>query len=139
MDIADELGKLHELHDSGALSDEEFVKAKAAVLNGKPPARPKDTEGGSAVHEPADGKNATVADAANRYVNFKIATAIIGPIVGLIIMAIFFFGFFLPQWRESERKREQFREEFDRTWNGFPNEEASGAPAWPNQGVNDNK
>jgi hypothetical protein len=32
MSIADELRKLQELHDSGALTDEEFAQAKAAVL-----------------------------------------------------------------------------------------------------------
>jgi hypothetical protein len=33
MNIADELRKLQELHSSGALTDEEFAQAKAAVLN----------------------------------------------------------------------------------------------------------
>jgi hypothetical protein len=34
MNIADELRKLQELHQTGALSDEEFAQAKAAVLSG---------------------------------------------------------------------------------------------------------
>ena len=34
MNIADELQKLEELHRAGTLSDEEFAKAKAAVLAG---------------------------------------------------------------------------------------------------------
>jgi hypothetical protein len=34
MNIADELRKLNELHQRGALTDEEFVAAKAAVLTG---------------------------------------------------------------------------------------------------------
>ena len=34
MNIADELRKLQELHSSGALTDEEFAQAKAAVLEG---------------------------------------------------------------------------------------------------------
>jgi hypothetical protein len=38
MTLADELRKLEELHRSGALTDEEFAQAKAAVLNSAPPA-----------------------------------------------------------------------------------------------------
>lgn len=38
MNIAEEISKLQELRDKGALSEEEFVKAKAAILN--PPAAP---------------------------------------------------------------------------------------------------
>ena len=33
MSLSDELGKLDELHQRGALSDEEFARAKARVLN----------------------------------------------------------------------------------------------------------
>jgi uncharacterized Tic20 family protein len=40
MTIADELQKLEQLHRSGALSDEEFAKAKDALLRGPPPAPP---------------------------------------------------------------------------------------------------
>jgi uncharacterized Tic20 family protein len=40
MTIADELQKLEQLHRSGALSDEEFAKAKDALLHGPPPAPP---------------------------------------------------------------------------------------------------
>jgi hypothetical protein len=36
MDLAEELRKLEELHRSGALTDEEFARAKAALLNGPP-------------------------------------------------------------------------------------------------------
>ncbi|NLH17479.1 MAG: DUF4870 domain-containing protein [Phycisphaerae bacterium] len=38
MNIAEEINRLQELRDKGALSEEEFVKAKAAILN--PPATP---------------------------------------------------------------------------------------------------
>ena len=34
MSIADELQKLQQLHESGAISDEEFAKAKARLLDG---------------------------------------------------------------------------------------------------------
>lgn len=36
MDIGEEIRKLHELHQSGALTDEEFAKAKAAILSTVP-------------------------------------------------------------------------------------------------------
>jgi hypothetical protein len=39
MNIADELQKLQDLHRSGALTDEEFAAAKAAVLAGAPAAQ----------------------------------------------------------------------------------------------------
>lgn len=38
MDLADELRRLEELHRRGALTDEEFARAKAAVLAGSTPA-----------------------------------------------------------------------------------------------------
>ncbi len=38
MNIAEEISKLQELRNKGALSEEEFVKAKAAIIN--PPAAP---------------------------------------------------------------------------------------------------
>ncbi|HEV3018955.1 MAG TPA: PspC domain-containing protein [Burkholderiaceae bacterium] len=37
MGDSDELGKLGDLHGRGILSDEEFARAKARVLNGSPP------------------------------------------------------------------------------------------------------
>ena len=33
MSISDEIDKLHDMHQRGALSDEEFTRAKARVLN----------------------------------------------------------------------------------------------------------
>ena len=39
MSDSDELGKLGELHQRGVLSDEEFARAKAGVLDGMPAAR----------------------------------------------------------------------------------------------------
>ncbi len=39
MSDSDELGKLADLHQRGVLSDEEFARAKARVLNGLPGAR----------------------------------------------------------------------------------------------------
>jgi hypothetical protein len=48
MNIADELSKLHELHLRGALSDEEFAQAKAALLSGAPTSEIQDEISASA-------------------------------------------------------------------------------------------
>jgi phage shock protein C len=40
MNIADEMEKLQALHARGALTDDEFARAKEAVLSGSPPALP---------------------------------------------------------------------------------------------------
>jgi hypothetical protein len=45
MNLVEELRKLQSLHFDGALSDDEFAKAKARLLEGVPPAdRPSDSE-----------------------------------------------------------------------------------------------
>ena len=50
MNVADELQKLQQLHQSGAISDEEYTRAKANLLNSPPlsspgaPAKPVDPE-----------------------------------------------------------------------------------------------
>jgi phage shock protein PspC (stress-responsive transcriptional regulator) len=41
MSVSDELGKLHDLHARGVLSDDEYARAKARVLDGEP-AAPRD-------------------------------------------------------------------------------------------------
>jgi phage shock protein PspC (stress-responsive transcriptional regulator) len=38
MSVSDEIRRLHELHQAGALTDEEFARAKERILNGAPPA-----------------------------------------------------------------------------------------------------
>jgi hypothetical protein len=37
MGLSDEIERLHELHERGALSDDEFTVAKAAVIRGDNP------------------------------------------------------------------------------------------------------
>jgi phage shock protein PspC (stress-responsive transcriptional regulator) len=43
MSVSDELGKLHDLHQRGVLSDEEFARAKQRVLEGSATPRQSDT------------------------------------------------------------------------------------------------
>ena len=39
MNVSEEIKRLHELHQAGALSDEEFAQAKARLLSSSPPPR----------------------------------------------------------------------------------------------------
>ena len=80
--VAQELEKLARLHESGALTDEEFARAKHAALNR--------TDTGSAEHR----ENGSLGNAANRYVTFQIGMSI----VGLILFLVVFVLFFLPRF-----------------------------------------
>ncbi|MFZ2649707.1 MAG: PspC domain-containing protein [Burkholderiaceae bacterium] len=44
MTLSDELARLHELHQNAALTDEEFARAKARLLDGAPGPTPKSTD-----------------------------------------------------------------------------------------------
>jgi hypothetical protein len=76
--LARELEKLARLHESGALTDEEFARAKDAALNQK--------DDGAL----ADGREGTsLGSAANRYVTFQIGMSIVGLIVFLVVFVLF--------------------------------------------------
>jgi len=100
MELADEIGKLKKLHDSGDLTDAEFAQAKSALLAGS--ASTGRSVGGS-------GSDDALGNAAKTWVNFQIVMAI----VGVILALIFIFGFFLPNWNKSQ-------DDVDRRWNEFP-------------------
>ena len=77
--VAQELEKLARLHESGALTDEEFARAKDAALNRRDDGTAADNrEGGS------------LGSAANRYVTFQIGMSIVGLIVFLVVFVLFF-------------------------------------------------
>jgi hypothetical protein len=104
MGLADELKKLQELRDAGALSEEEFTKAKAALLSppATPPARP-------AAPPPDPARPDALGEAAKTWVHFQVVMGIIA----LVIAAVFFFAVWLPGWNKMQQKHEQF----DRDWN----------------------
>ena len=52
MSLVDELAKLDELRRSGALSDAEFTKAKAALLSGRPQSPTRASESTSPINSP---------------------------------------------------------------------------------------
>ena len=76
--VAQELEKLARLHESGALTDEEFARAKDAALNRKDDGAVADREG------------ASLGNAANRYVTFQIGMSIVGLIVFLVVFVLVF-------------------------------------------------
>ena len=75
--------KLQEMRDAGTLSEEEFVRAKALVLQGS-------------TADDSPDRSASLGKAANRWVNLQVVLAV----VGLIIAAIFFLVFWLPGWQK---------------------------------------
>ena len=78
MDLTRELAKLSNLHQTGALTGEEYAAAKARLIGGAWPA---------SRHDAAD---ASLGRAANRYVSFAIVMSIIGLVV-FVIMAMTMF------------------------------------------------
>ncbi len=50
MDFSNELEKLADLHQRGVLSDEEFARAKARLLNGDPAPQPAYAHGAAAIN-----------------------------------------------------------------------------------------
>jgi len=84
VDIAAELERLARLHDSGALSDEEFARAKDAALG---------RGGARSDAAPADRDSESLGKAANRYVTFQIGMSV----VGLVLFLIVFVLVFLPR------------------------------------------
>lgn len=106
MNIVDELEKLQQMHESGALSDEEFAKAKAAVLSGPPLPRSAGGEDEGLVSNIFGDKKETLGHAANRFVSFQKVMAVVVTVVMaviIILMLLFFFGFFLPMWNRFPR------------------------------------
>lgn len=106
MELADEIRRLKELHDEGALTDDEFSQAKAALLEG--------VTGDSASTPRGQGRSDDgLGVAAKRWVNLQIVLVI----AGFVLALVFFFAFFLPDWRKT-------RDEFDRRWSEFPSNPA---------------
>ena len=90
MSLADELEKLQNLREEGALTEDEFHAAKSKLLNA--PAAPSgnvNNWSGSQLSDFVEHDN-SLGTAANRYVTFKIVMAIIGLIAFLFFASHFF-------------------------------------------------
>lgn len=74
--MAEELERLHQLHQNGALSDEEYTRAKASLLNSQP-VRPVN------INDGADLEVRTRQWA--MILNFSLLAGFIVPILGLVV------------------------------------------------------
>jgi len=92
MSLADELEKLQNLREEGALTEDEFQVAKTKLLNA--PAAPTGSVHnwtGNQLNDFVDQDN-SLGTAANRYVSFQMIMGIIG-----FILFVFFSLFMLSQ------------------------------------------
>lgn len=81
MSVADEIERLSQLHQSGALTDAEFAAAKRRLIGGNV------------------GGPDSLGQAANRYVSFSIVMGIIGVVIFLFML----FAVILPQFRSFDQ------------------------------------
>ena len=101
MGLADEIAKLQQLKEAGALTEEEFQAAKRKLLSedtegyADPPAAPSSAR--AVVHdiigEVVDEPN-TLGQAANRYVDYKNTSNVFGFIIAIVFIIIFLIFFF---------------------------------------------
>jgi hypothetical protein len=110
MELSEEIRKLKELRDSGALTDAEFAQAKAAVLSERTGAAPSPSDRAARTsrffkRQPED----TLGAAAGLWVRYQV----IWGAVSLVLALVFFFAFFLPSWNSHKK-------DFDRMGNASP-------------------
>ncbi|PXA03054.1 hypothetical protein DDZ13_14150 [Coraliomargarita sinensis] len=87
MSISDELSKLADLKEQGALSSEEFEAAKKKILSGDSSAPQKRANYPTKNYQFEDRSDDSVGKAANRYVTLQIIMAVIGILVFLLFFA----------------------------------------------------
>ncbi len=95
MSLADEIEKLQTLRDQGTLSEQEFIRAKAALLDGSssspaPRPEPRPVRGSSSEDETL---NTVLKWSAIIYIGLSL----VGTIVGVWV----FLTFFKPMWNAA--------------------------------------
>lgn len=85
MSLTDELSKLAALHQSGALTEDEFQQAKARLL--KPSRETDAAETFTTFRRLESPRENTLGEAANRYVSFKMIMTVIS-----LLIFLFFFA-----------------------------------------------
>ena len=84
MNVADELQKLEELHQSGAINDDEFALAKAKLLNGRPEVQPV-----AAAPPEATGLSPAAQEQQTRrwglFVHLSVLAGFLVPLAGLVV------------------------------------------------------
>ena len=99
MSITNELEKLHKLHESGVLTENEYARAKDKLLN---------TMGSE--HNTGTGVN-KIGNAAVSWVNLQWVSYAIG-IVAVVLVVIFIF---IPHWQDMKKSEEAFNKDFEAT------------------------
>lgn len=94
--IGSELEKLKGLHRDGVLSDQEFETAKTKLLGTLGP----DHNVGTGVNQ--------LGRAANRWVDFNIATYLVGAVAAGLVLVFFI----IPMWNDMQQKRQEFDASF---------------------------
>ncbi|MCI0700422.1 MAG: SHOCT domain-containing protein [Planctomycetia bacterium] len=85
MSLADELRQLQELHEQGALSDEEYAQAKARLLNAPaPPATPRPAR-------PTPARSGPPAPSSTAKTNAYLPVIVIGLVVAACVVIFVFF------------------------------------------------
>jgi uncharacterized Tic20 family protein len=82
MSIADELQKLQRMHESGSLSDEEFARAKEALMNAPPPPVAQATAAGS---EPVRVDQEQQTRQWAMFVHLSLLSGFVVPFAGLVV------------------------------------------------------
>lgn len=85
MSLTDELSKLAALHQSGALTEDEFQQAKARLL--KPSRDTDDAKTFTTLRRMESPRENSLGEAANRYVSFKMIMTVIS-----LLIFLFFFA-----------------------------------------------
>jgi hypothetical protein len=84
MNITEELERLSKLHADGGLTDDEFAKAKAKLLDSET-AKNSDDDGRAIKEVSSELGDNSLGNAANRYVTFRIVMGVIGLIIFVIV------------------------------------------------------
>lgn len=123
MGLADEIAKLQQLKEAGALTDEEFQAAKRKLLADDTDVPTTDTPSPvrAVVHdiiEEVSDEPSTLGQAANRYVDYKNTSAIIGAVVFVIFIIIMLIAMLSSQAN------------FDKHFNSFPSQDQFPRQGW---------
>jgi t-SNARE complex subunit (syntaxin) len=92
MSLVDDLEKLEQLKDSGALTNSEFLLAKKQLLHDAPAEVPSHESNQEPIADTVSDlvdENGSLGEAANRYVTYKYKAQIIGLIVFVIVVIVF--------------------------------------------------
>lgn len=94
MSVTDELQRLSALHAEGSLTDDEFARAKAAVLDTLGEKKPQEEL--RILLEPPRGME-SLGEAANAHVKLEYIWLVVGTILALFVL----FTFILPAWNST--------------------------------------